>query len=219
MKIISRAEATALGLKRYFTGKPCVRGHIAERVCPSGFCIDCRPLLNQKWRADNAEKEHERHVRRRSENRDKMRAANQKWRQANPDKAKASRAASYARNKDKEHARRREHYRENPEFRCAMAMRNYVKRTFRAAKAEKDSKGFKVIGYSPAELRAHLEKQFKRGMTWDNHGEWHIDHIIPIKAMIERGIRDPAVVNALSNLMPVWATANKQKSAKVLTLL
>ena len=32
-----------------------------------------------------------------------------------------------------------------------------------------------------AEFKAHIEKQFKEGMSWDNHGEWHIDHIIPIK--------------------------------------
>ena len=25
----------------------------------------------------------------------------------------------------------------------------------------------------------HLEKQFTKGMTWENHGKWHIDHVIP----------------------------------------
>jgi len=39
--IISRAEARALGLKRYFTGKPCQRGHVAERGVISLDCVEC----------------------------------------------------------------------------------------------------------------------------------------------------------------------------------
>lgn len=40
MQIIGRADAKALGLKRYFTGKPCKHGHIAERFV-SGPCVEC----------------------------------------------------------------------------------------------------------------------------------------------------------------------------------
>jgi hypothetical protein len=37
----TRSEAMALGLKLYFTGKPCKHGHLAERRCPSGSCVEC----------------------------------------------------------------------------------------------------------------------------------------------------------------------------------
>jgi len=40
-EIISRKEARERGLKRYFTGKPCVRGHIAKRWAVSANCVDC----------------------------------------------------------------------------------------------------------------------------------------------------------------------------------
>jgi hypothetical protein len=40
METISRAEAKAKGLKRYFTGKPCKHGHVAERYI-AGRCIEC----------------------------------------------------------------------------------------------------------------------------------------------------------------------------------
>ena len=36
-----------------------------------------------------------------------------------------------------------------------------------------------LINYTVEDLKVHLEKQFLPGMTWENHGEWHIDHIIP----------------------------------------
>jgi hypothetical protein len=41
MEIISRAEAGALGLKRYFTGKTCKHGHICERYVSSSVCVEC----------------------------------------------------------------------------------------------------------------------------------------------------------------------------------
>jgi hypothetical protein len=41
MEVISRKEAKALGLKRYFTGKPCKRPHITERLTSNKHCVDC----------------------------------------------------------------------------------------------------------------------------------------------------------------------------------
>jgi hypothetical protein len=40
-EIISRKEARALGLKRYFTGKPCCHGHVDERYVAAGLCAEC----------------------------------------------------------------------------------------------------------------------------------------------------------------------------------
>jgi hypothetical protein len=40
--VISRAEARAKGRKRYFTGKACVHGHVAERYASSSGCVECR---------------------------------------------------------------------------------------------------------------------------------------------------------------------------------
>mgnify|MGYP000453844198 CR=1 FL=1 len=36
-----------------------------------------------------------------------------------------------------------------------------------------------VLGYTQMDLRQYLEAQFKPGMTWNNYGKWHIDHIVP----------------------------------------
>jgi len=70
-----------------------------------------------------------------------------------------------------------------------------------------------VVGYSINELKTHLEKQFKPGMTWDNYGEWHIDHKIPISAFNFKSINDIDFKKcwALNNLQPLWKEDNFHK--------
>ena len=41
---MQRREAIAKGLDRYFTGKPCRQGHVAERETLSGMCMMCKPI-------------------------------------------------------------------------------------------------------------------------------------------------------------------------------
>lgn len=41
IRIVTRADAIRLGLSRYLTGKPCKRGHIAERRTRQGDCTEC----------------------------------------------------------------------------------------------------------------------------------------------------------------------------------
>lgn len=41
MEKITRMDAAKSQLRRYFTGKPCVRGHISERYTLNGDCIQC----------------------------------------------------------------------------------------------------------------------------------------------------------------------------------
>lgn len=46
---------------------------------------------------------------------------------------------------------------------------------------------FSLLGCSSSELKTHLEKQFLPGMTWDNFGLWHIDHILPCISFAHKG--------------------------------
>jgi hypothetical protein len=55
-KIISRSEAMALCLPRYFTGEPCCKGHIAERVTSNGNCRECARARDRIYDAANREK-------------------------------------------------------------------------------------------------------------------------------------------------------------------
>ena len=80
--------------------------------------------------------------------------------------------------------------------------------------AEKNEKTDVMLGYSAEQLKLHIESKFEQGMSWENYGEWHIDHINPIFKMIESGVTDVREINALSNLRPLWATDNLKRSKK-----
>lgn len=53
MEPITRQEAVARGLSRYFTGKPCESGHVSERQVGNGTCLGCArsPEYNRVARA------------------------------------------------------------------------------------------------------------------------------------------------------------------------
>lgn len=69
------------------------------------------------------------------------------------------------------------------------------------------------IGCSIPQLRKHLESQFTDGMTWDNHGEWHIDHIKPCAAFDLSNEDEQLQCFHYSNVQPLWADDNLKKGA------
>jgi len=73
------------------------------------------------------------------------------------------------------------------------------------------------VGYSLDELKLHLESQFTEGMSWENYGKWHIDHIIPLSSFDIQNYDDKSFKKcwSLENLQPLWAEDNLKKSNKV----
>jgi RecA-family ATPase len=71
-----------------------------------------------------------------------------------------------------------------------------------------------IIGITFDELKIYLEKKFSSGMSWDNYGKWHIDHIKPLSsAKTESEIYE---LCHYSNLQPLWAEDNLKKGSKIL---
>ena len=74
-----------------------------------------------------------------------------------------------------------------------------------------------LVGYTLGELMHTLEKEFRDGMTWDNHGAlWHIDHIIPLARFKYDSPEDPEFKKAwaLGNLQPLLVAENLKKHTK-----
>lgn len=94
-------------------------------------------------------------------------------------------------------------------------IRDALKRNGRSIKFED------FAGYTTKELRDHLERQFTKGMSWQKFrdGDIHIDHIVPLSSF---DLHDPEELRrawAITNLRPLWAKDNLQKSAKCLFLV
>ena len=52
----TQKEAKKLGEKFYFTGKPCVSGHVVERFADNGVCVECQKLYTKRTREKNKDK-------------------------------------------------------------------------------------------------------------------------------------------------------------------
>lgn len=94
------------------------------------------------------------------------------------------------------------------DYRMRVFMRGCLKRLMTS---KNGSRTEKLLGYSRFALVSRIEFQFKDGMSWSNYGEWHIDHKKPISRFLAQGITEPKIINALSNLQPLWAKDNLSK--------
>jgi len=74
----------------------------------------------------------------------------------------------------------------------------------------------RLVGYTAEELREHIERQFLKGMSWEEADKFHIDHIVPLATFNFDSAEHPEfrAAWALTNLRPLWATANISKGAR-----
>lgn len=168
------------------------------------------------YRAANRNEIKARNAAYRAANSEREKARKAAYCAANSDKVKAYAAAYYAENSKKVQASRVNRYRTNPNFRIAVAIRWHLQRVVKSG-GIKDATSLSYVGCTVAQLRRHLERQFAPGMTWQNHGEWHIDHITPLAAFDFAAF--PAQIKQAehyTNLRPMWARDNLSKSDTLL---
>ena len=139
-----------------------------------------------------------------------------KYRQNNLEKKRASQRKSQQRPeyKKKRRARENKRYHTDPQYRLAKKLSSRLRKALKGK--TKSARTMKLVGCSIAHLQDHLEKQFQPGMTWENHGKWHVDHMMPCASF---DLTDPEQQRQCchyTNLQPLWATENISKNAKVI---
>jgi hypothetical protein len=92
------------------------------------------------------------------------------------------------------------------------ACKRMLRRVLTMTRVRKDGRHELLLGYTKADLRTHLERQFSPGMSWLARESFHIDHIKPVAQFFREGVFDPAVINALSNLQVLTPKENRAKS-------
>lgn len=73
----------------------------------------------------------------------------------------------------------------------------------------------KNFGCGTLDLVDHIAAQFKPGMSWDNHGEWEIDHRIPCRAFDCADPEQRAACWHFTNMRPLWASENREKNCSI----
>jgi hypothetical protein len=96
-----------------------------------------------------------------------------------------------------------------PKYRIHGRISANMRIALKKQKVSKENPTFMMLGYSLENLMTHLEKQFSKGMSWNNIGKWHIDHIIPMDSAST--LEDVIRLNHFSNLRPLWAKENLSK--------
>ena len=104
-------------------------------------------------------------------------------------------------------------YNSDPIFKMNHNIRCRIREFLSLNKFTKKNKTKNIIGCSQFELRIFLEKKFTYGMNWENYGEWHIDHIIPLSSA--KNEEEIYKLCHHTNLQPLWAKDNLKKGSKL----
>ena len=193
-----------------------------------------------KWRNKNLEKRQEYERQYREKNKEKIKESLKIWYQRNKelqkekskkyrlehaewkkkydsDYGKTEKVKKYrkewgVKNRDKMNVYQKERFKRDIIFRISHNCRTRIKIFIRKGLGDKKINTFKYIGCNWTELKEHIENKFVNGMTWDNYGKWHIDHIIPLSS--SKAEEDVIRLCHYTNLQPLWAIDNLRKSNK-----
>jgi len=104
----------------------------------------------------------------------------------------------------------------DPAFRIKFRLRKRMWYAIKLCKTSKCEKTLELLGCKDInEVKKYLEKKFKKGMSWDNYGKWHIDHIKPLSSFNLSDPKEQKIAFHYKNLQPLWAKENLQKGGKV----
>lgn len=166
-------------------------------------CKTCKSVYFRKYYESNKDDICERTAAYQKSNPDVLRRAKRKWESGNRDAHLSARRDWHSRK-----------YSGDLQYRLGFIVRGALRRTMDAARRNGKRLSIESLGYTPEMLRLRLEMNFKPGMSWDNYGEWHVDHRVPVARLVRRGTISPAQINCLANLAPLWAEENLRKGKR-----
>ena len=163
-------------------------GHRAGQTFYSGSCKECSATYQRQYRKDNPES---------------VKEYNKLWGERNPDYGK-----KYAR------ARQKRLYGKDEIYTLKILLRTRLTKVLNRERVPKTTDTRTMLGCGYRDLKEHLEKQFTDGMSWENQGDWHIDHIVPLSSANNK--EELYQLFHYKNLQPLWAKDNLSKGKKLL---
>lgn len=104
----------------------------------------------------------------------------------------------------------------DPKYKLLKTLRNRINTVLKYQNTSKTNSTINLTGCTLTELKLHLESKFKPGMNWNNHGKWHIDHIIPCSLFNLIDENEQKKCFNYTNLQPLWAHENLSKGNKLI---
>jgi len=228
METTTRKEARAAGLKRYYTGKPCKRGHVAERLVSNWSCLDClrdakaydrranpEKLANRRraWVTKNPERHAENRQRWLRENRDSYLRTKKNYRETHRDEIHASNSKWQKENRDRMNANDKK-YRDANKEKNSARIKKWCEANPHMVNARTARRRARKLRATPAWLTEEHHQKILDIYTEaaERDGDWHVDHIIPLKGKNVRGLHVPW------NLQVLPARENISKGNRMVAL-
>jgi len=108
----------------------------------------------------------------------------------------------------------RQQLKSNLEYKIKHNLRSRLSSAIRSQSCGKYRNTEKLTGCSVKILREHIERLFDEKMSWENYGEWHIDHIRPCCSFDLSNEDEQLECFHYTNLQPLWAKDNLSKGSK-----
>lgn len=227
MKVCNKCKETRPASTEWFYADKKGKNGLAQT------CKECTKKRTQKWAKENKERKKAADAEYAKKNADSVREYQRKYRERNKERNREYNIKYRAINSDilKEKAKsynskplvklrrnalnsdRRKH---DIKYRLTSNMRSSISEALSGRRG-----ALRHVDWSIVDLKKHLERQFTKGMSWENYGEWHVDHIMPSSSFKYESQNDVEFKRCwcLSNLRPLWAKDNCSKQAKITHLL
>ena len=166
-------------------------------------CKECSSIYGKNYYTLNKDVHNEKMSKHYIDNRENYRKTNKIYKENNKEKVNKIARLYNRRKRD-----------EDVLFKLKQNLRVRIKEYMKTKNITSKNKTFDFVGCEPKMLIKYIEEQFNNGLSWENYGEWHIDHIIPLSsAQTEEELYK---LCHFTNLQPMWALDNIKKGSKIL---
>lgn len=181
----------------------------------SGYACHCKDCMNKYRKIHSiqiAKSKHNWY----KKNFKRLQQRKKEYREINKEQISNYRKNYYQKNKKIEFKNaniyRQNQYNTNISYKLLHIARTRIRLALR--KLDKSLSTIFLIGCEIDYLMYHLQEQFKPGMSWDNYGEWHVDHIRPCASFDLSKPSEQRKCFHYMNLQPLWAGENRKKGSK-----
>lgn len=191
-------------------------------------CKDCQREYTNEYYITNKDIINEKNKKWKEDNKDKLKDISKDYYESNKEQILVKSSIYFQNNKEKNRETKREYYKNNKDiilskkreyiknrkkvdklYHLTMTIRSLIKSSFYRKNFDKP-RTLSVIGCTYIEFKDYIESLFKENMSWDNYGDWHLDHKIP--ASWATNEEELYKLNHYSNFQPMWAFENQSKS-------
>lgn len=183
----------------------------------SSECKCCAKIISKNWRLNNKDKKAKSDKRWQDNNKEKCDKKKRDWYENNKDLT-IDRATKWNK-KNKEHRRKyinkyfKDRRKNDKLFYIRSRVYNTISNSFRSKNFKKNKRYHEILGCTIEYFAKFIEDKFVDGMSWDNKGDWHIDHKIPQSSA--KSEEEVYKLNHYSNFQPLWATENIIKRDRI----